>query len=123
MSDEKTEAVRTKNQKNHNQMKRDTGVKVCVQCDGSVYPISHYLQQSNLPPVLSELVLGYLHKDQPVGYAVVHKPSRRTIHVVCTPCLEDWVNQIFVTGLTECAECPKCRKHCHPIDMTESLLM
>jgi hypothetical protein len=72
-----TDIVQTKNQKMLN-----NGLKVCAMCIGPIYPISHYILQIDMPPVLSMLIIEYLQQEQPV--------ESGSEDVMCGLCVEIW---------------------------------
>jgi hypothetical protein len=125
MSEITTKIIKTSTQKKGGSIRRSITSGICVVCLSSIDKISNVIMdQTNLPPVISNLITKYFEdNDQYIGYVLLHRRSRRCIHVSCIVCWENILNdalnnsKIFINCIHA-----RCNQFVHVTGIDQSII-
>ena len=102
--------VRSKTSKKGLAIQRIASMRKCVSCSIVIPRICDVIHGNTLPKVINKIILSYVNAEQPIGYVMLHRPSRRHHHVTCIECHENMVDNVL-TKRTETMICP-CKECC-----------
>lgn len=113
---------------NRGKHQHDRMVRVCVSCSQKLPAVDILLGTTPLLKPLANIVIQYMGQNQTLGYFVLHKPSRRRIHVICKDCQEMYLDTQLNLPMDGCLDnnppmliCPAadCMHMFSPIDLIE----
>lgn len=117
--------IKSSTQKNGSSIRLSRTMGQCLVCTTAIDKVSQVIiNQTQLPLVMANLITEYFEDNhQYVGYVLLHKKSRRCVHVLCIKCYETIFNTCLIdyTLRIQCPH-PKCDKIICITDIGPSLL-
>jgi transglutaminase/protease-like cytokinesis protein 3 len=116
-SDIPLKIIRTSTQKSGSSVRRSLTMGQCVTCAVAIIRVSQVIMSNaQLPPVISTLITEYFdNRDQYIGYVLLHKRSRRCVHVLCNDCYETTLD-LSLSSYKIWIKCPhpRCEQVVYP---------
>jgi hypothetical protein len=112
--------IRTSTQKSGSSVRRSITMGQCITCAVAINKVYQVIMSNaQLPPVISTLITKYFDNgDQYIGYVLLHRKSRRCVHVLCCDCYETALD-LSLNSYKISIECPhpRCKRAVYLTDL------